>query len=170
MTLAPPLPPQPLKLIVAGSRKILSQQVVSTAIEMWMARNNREKRPAWPSEIVHGDCYGVDRKADWWAAQHGIKRYPFPAQWERGKKAGPIRNRHMAEYGDELLAIWDGVSRGTANMIDTMRGLKKPTTVVMVVRSPGGTAPDVYIAPDPPTPAQLATLNRVPRTRSLPHH
>lgn len=42
----------------------------------------------------------------------------FPADWNKyGKKAGPIRNKKMANYAEALLAIWDGKSCGTKNMI-----------------------------------------------------
>jgi hypothetical protein len=42
----------------------------------------------------------------------------FPADWRLyGRSAGMIRNRQMANYADALLAIWDGRSPGTANMI-----------------------------------------------------
>lgn len=42
----------------------------------------------------------------------------FPADWDRrGRAAGRIRNREMAKHADALIAVWDGESRGTANMI-----------------------------------------------------
>jgi hypothetical protein len=41
-----------------------------------------------------------------------------------GKSAGPIRNRAMAEYAGALIAIWDGSSRGTLNMIETAKKLE----------------------------------------------
>jgi hypothetical protein len=37
----------------------------------------------------------------------------------------------MAEYADCLIAVWDGSSRGTKNMIDEMNKLKKPVFVIM---------------------------------------
>jgi hypothetical protein len=51
----------------------------------------------------------------------------FPAEWiTYGMKAGPIRNHGMAQYADALIAIWDGKSKGTGNMIACARrrGLK----------------------------------------------
>lgn len=48
----------------------------------------------------------------------------FPADWGKyGKSAGVLRNKQMAEYADGLIAFWDGKSRGTANMIETAKGL-----------------------------------------------
>jgi hypothetical protein len=46
----------------------------------------------------------------------------FPADWDRfGRSAGPKRNKQMAEYGDALIAVWDGESRGTKTMIEFAR-------------------------------------------------
>ena len=45
----------------------------------------------------------------------------FVAEWDvRGRSAGLERNRAMADAGDQLLAVWDGYSRGTRHMIDEM--------------------------------------------------
>ena len=35
----------------------------------------------------------------------------------------------MAEYADALIAIWNGISRGTKHMIDIMKEKTKPTFV-----------------------------------------
>jgi predicted Rossmann fold nucleotide-binding protein DprA/Smf involved in DNA uptake len=51
----------------------------------------------------------------------------FPADWNKhGRGAGMIRNRLMAHNADALIAVWDGVSSGTDNMISLakVRGLK----------------------------------------------
>lgn len=57
-----------------------------------------------------------------------VKR--FPADWDRhGRAAGPIRNCQMAQYADALIAIWDGKSRGTKNMIDEMNKCGKPVLI-----------------------------------------
>lgn len=55
----------------------------------------------------------------------------FPADWDLGKRAGPIRNAQMAEKGTHLLAFWDGESNGTKNMISEA---KKRNLEVRVVR------------------------------------
>jgi hypothetical protein len=79
------------------------------------------------SEVVSG-CSGiVDLYGEKWARFVGIPVKSFPADWTAyGRKAGPIRNRMMAEYAEALIAVWDGKSRGTKNMIEEARkrGLK----------------------------------------------
>ena len=50
--------------------------------------------------------------------------------WKKyGKQSGMVRNAEMAEIADELVAIWDGESRGTAAMIGVMKKRVKPVTV-----------------------------------------
>ncbi|MCR4582518.1 MAG: hypothetical protein K5764_03060 [Prevotella sp.] len=52
-------------------------------------------------------------------------RLPFelhPAKWRLlGKAAGMVRNAEMAKCSDELIAFWDGESRGTKHMINFAR-------------------------------------------------
>jgi hypothetical protein len=82
------------------------------------------------AEIVSGGARGVDQLGEQWAKQHHVPVRQFPAQWDRfGKSAGMIRNLEMAQYADGLVAIWDGHSRGTANMIATMKRLGKKVFV-----------------------------------------
>jgi hypothetical protein len=82
------------------------------------------------TEVVHGGARGIDEAAGRWAAYMGLPVRVFPADWTSfGRSAGPRRNREMAQYADRLVAIWDGKSRGTGNMIETMRSLGKPVCV-----------------------------------------
>jgi hypothetical protein len=67
--------------------------------------------------IVSGTARGGDRLGENWAKENGVEIRQFPAEWNKhGKSAGMIRNKEMAEYATELLLIWDGESRGSANM------------------------------------------------------
>ncbi|GAA4139709.1 hypothetical protein GCM10022216_18100 [Sphingobacterium kyonggiense] len=49
---------------------------------------------------------------------NGIPIKQFPADWSQGKKAGYLRNKQMAKYATHLIAICDGESKGTKNIID----------------------------------------------------
>jgi len=84
-------------------------------------------------EVVSGMAPGVDTTAYEWAARHRIVRTPFPADWDTyGKSAGMRRNKEMGDYADELLAIWDGKSKGTGNMIAYMKSLGKPVQITYI--------------------------------------
>jgi hypothetical protein len=98
-----------MKTIVAGGRDITDFQLVVRAMA----------EVPWPiSEVVSGACRGVDLLGEQVAANRQIPIKRFPADWEKfGLSAGPMRNAEMAEYADALILIWDGKSKGSANML-----------------------------------------------------
>lgn len=110
-----------MKVIVAGSRGITSYDCVLHAIL------EAKRRGILVTELVSGTATGVDIIGETIAKEHDIPIVRFPAEWKRyGKAAGYYRNREMAKYADALIAVWDGKSKGTKNMIDlaTAFGLK----------------------------------------------
>jgi len=120
-----------LKLIVSGSRT-LGERPEGTGAE-WIKRGEDERAEIikvlnWITysltvrAVLHGACpTGADAIADKWA-EGKFKIITFPADWNgSGKKAGPLRNKHMAESGDFLVAFWDGKSAGTKSMIAEAR-------------------------------------------------
>lgn len=115
-----------MKVIIAGCRRLCDPIVTAELVR----RTMRESFPDC-TEVVSGGAFGVDEIGEAWAEANSVPVKKFKAAWdEYGKSAGPIRNRQMAEYADALLAVWDGKSPGTKNMIHeaTKRGL-----VVLVV-------------------------------------
>lgn len=97
-----------MKTIIAGSRGINDYDLLCMIIK-W-----RDK-PI--TEVVSGGAYGVDKMGEEWAYENKVPVKCFYPDWSIGKSAGPIRNRKMADYAEALIALWDGHSRGTANMI-----------------------------------------------------
>ena len=74
---------------------------------------------------------GADSLGHFFAIQHNVAKYKFPADWIKyGKGAGFIRNKQMGDFADGLLAFWDGESRGTKQMVEYMRSLGKPVHIV----------------------------------------
>jgi hypothetical protein len=68
--------------------------------------------------IVSGGAKGADKLAERYANARGLELHVFPAHWDMfGKKAGMMRNREIIQNCDGLIAFWDGVSEGTANII-----------------------------------------------------
>jgi len=125
-----------VKLIIAGSRDIDDKHVCKL-IDLAL-----EDAPFEVTEVVSGAARGVDREGERWAEQRGIPVKRFPADWAvLGRSAGIQRNLEMARYGDALIAIWDGKSRGTAHMIDTMNRVGKYVKVIEVRSATPHTTP-----------------------------
>jgi hypothetical protein len=108
--------------IIAGGRDIQgseAERLIKAAIEACGFKGEI-------TGIMHGDCRGIDKMAgsllaDLWPI------HPVPAEWTKyGKPAGPIRNAKMAKMAQALIAIWEGKSSGTADMIEKAKkeGLK----------------------------------------------
>ncbi len=71
------------------------------------------------SEIVSGGAKGVDTMAKNFANSKGIKLTEFLPEYEKYGRAAPLkRNLEIIDYADEVIAFWDGKSRGTKFVID----------------------------------------------------
>ena len=102
-----------MKLIIAGSRDIENPLYIDSNMKIITSKYGI------PNEIIHGGAKGPDTHGKKWAERKNIKTNKFVPKWnEYGRSAGPIRNSEMAQYGDVLLAIWDGESSGTKDMIE----------------------------------------------------
>jgi hypothetical protein len=107
-----------MKVIIAGSRGITDEQTIFNAI-----KNSGFEI----TEVVSGGAIGVDKFGEKYANRYDIPLKVFLPDWEKKKSAaGIIRNAEMARYADALIAVWDGESKGTKNMIEVAerKGLK----------------------------------------------
>lgn len=120
-----------MKLIIAGSRTLSFscygiQGLIYTILGAFPL----------PLEVVSGGAKGIDESGEEFVKlikEDTIFLTRFPADWDKhGKAAGPIRNKQMADYADALLLIWDGKSKGSANMKTTMQKLNKPIYEVII--------------------------------------
>ena len=125
-----------MKMIVAGSRTIGYHIVNNNTkdhveeISKVFALLNGSYNKCIINEVVSGTALGADELGEMWAIDHDIPIKRFKPDWKQhGKAAGPIRNKQMAEYADAAIVFWDGSSKGSKNMIDTMKKLNKPVTV-----------------------------------------
>lgn len=110
-----------MKVIIAGGRDFNDYNLLEKSCDFYL-QNVKEV------EIVSGkqrtrnyvgsEDYGADFLGEKYATNRGYKVKEFPADWNLGKSAGPVRNNEMAEYADYLIAFWNGKSKGTKNMID----------------------------------------------------
>lgn len=104
-----------MKVIIAGGR-----QLPISENKIWLVSDAIHKS-GWKdqiTEIVSGGCRGIDLAGEQFADDYKIPVKRFMPDWEHeGKAAGPIRNSQMANYADALILIWDGSSRGSADML-----------------------------------------------------
>lgn len=78
------------------------------------------------SEVVCGGANGMDTAGEKWAIENNIPVVKFIPDWKlKGKRAGPIRNHEMGVYADFALIVHEN-SPGSINMVNNMKGLKKP--------------------------------------------
>lgn len=115
-----------MKTIIAGGRDYHDYAHVKKQLEHF-------RKTHVITEIVSGGAKGADALGEQYAEEMNIKLKIYHADWEKnGRAAGPIRNQKMGDYADQLVAVWDGKSKGTKNMIDYMNKLKKPVFVIWV--------------------------------------
>ena len=118
-----------MKVIVAGSRAINDKAEVAKAIESTKLKI---------TEIVIGNARGVDAIAENYANIIHANIKVFPAETEKyGQPAGRFRNEQMAKHADAMIAIWDGQSTGTRDMIQAMNKEGKPVYVYLVKSEKG---------------------------------
>jgi len=84
------------------------------------------------TEVISGGAAGVDKLAERFAQEKGLPLTIIRADWRKGKEAGPMRNQQIVEAADQVIAIWDGQSRGTADTIRRAKKVGKPVKVVQI--------------------------------------
>lgn len=115
-----------MKTIIAGSRTLGAAHLASALLLC-----------PWTHEIsivVSGCAPGIDIAGEDWAWRRRLPIERHFADWKRfGRGAGPMRNREMANSAEALLAVHDGRSPGTADMIAVARA-RRLRVFVHVVR------------------------------------
>lgn len=86
--------------------------------------------------LTFGDASGIDAFAEGWCAFNNISYSRYKADWNKhGKAAGVLRNMDMYDevQPDLVLAFWDGISKGTKQMIDYALKFKSEVRVIHLV-------------------------------------
>lgn len=118
-------------LVIVGSRTITDYQILLSVLS-----KVTDSPTIGQFEVVTGDANGVDALARRWAEKNDCDITVFEAQWDTlGRGAGPARNEEMAGYAapdGTVVALWDGESSGTRDMIDRAleNGLETHVSVV----------------------------------------
>lgn len=111
---------RPVRVLVCGSRAWTD----TAAIERRLALLPHS------ATVLHGAALGADTHADHAARRLGLSVRRFPADWSRGRRAGPERNLRMLDHRPDLVIAFqrDG-SRGTQHTIDEARRRGIPVEV-----------------------------------------
>ncbi|MBR6251809.1 MAG: DUF2493 domain-containing protein [Bacteroidales bacterium] len=106
-----------MKLAIVGSRSITKEGIVAEAINHFNLK---------PGIIVSGGAKGIDSLAAKYARENKIPLIEFKPDYQRYGRAAPIlRNTTIIEHSDVVLAIHDGVSKGTLDSIKKAKNLGK---------------------------------------------
>jgi hypothetical protein len=133
--------PEGINVIIAGSRnvhpsyfKALESKIQKVLWDMCSVyfRRYGGQDDNWVASIISGGARGGDAIGERYAKKNGIKLQVFPAEWDKygRKSAGMIRNGVMEKEAHAVLAIWDGKSSGTRNMIERMHNAGKAAVII----------------------------------------
>lgn len=116
-----------MRVIVCGSRRWHDRETIVDRLYLLAMEASPEE-----VTIVHGAAQGADRIVEQEAQKAGMLIERYPAQWGGlGKRAGLIRNAHMASLGADLcIAFWDRKSTGTAHMMSEAKRRGIPVEVI----------------------------------------
>ena len=112
-----------MKLLIAGSRNIKEYDVkkyITDAVTL----------------IICGGAVGVDSLAEQAADELGISKLVLRPEYKKYGKAAPlIRNREMVEMADEVVVIWDGISRGAKYTAKYAKEKNKKITLINITET-----------------------------------
>ena len=110
-----------MKVAIIGSRT--ADEHIDRAILRYL--------PPTATEIVSGGAEGVDTAAARIAHQLRIPLRVFEPDYAAyGKRAPLMRNAQIIDYADEVLAFWDGSSRGTMHVIAACIKQGRPVRII----------------------------------------
>ena len=111
---------------VIGSRTFKDQSLFNEVMQriiMLHIENN--------IKIISGGARGADTMANWFAQENGFPFTEYLPDWDRyGKRAGYIRNTQIVESSHEVVAFWDGKSKGTAMSLYLCKTHHVPVTII----------------------------------------
>jgi hypothetical protein len=127
-------------ICVCGSRDFNDQALMNDTLDSLLHAIGQ-------FHIVSGGARGADRCAENFARSRQLSITIIYAQWDKlGKSAGFRRNDEMLRLSDNVIAFWDGESRGTGYMIESAKKTGKPYTVIdFTDRDIGETSAPQYI-------------------------
>nr|WP_317413120.1 hypothetical protein [uncultured Solibaculum sp.] len=98
-----------MKIAIIGSRNLMV-----TDLQQYLPKDT--------TEIVSGGARGIDACAKEFAFRKGLILTEFLPKYEKFGRYAPLkRNLQIINYADEVIAFWDGKSRGTKHVIESCK-------------------------------------------------
>ncbi len=116
-----------MKVAIIGTRRLSGD--LSPVVMSYIPPN--------ATEIVSGGAEGIDCAAEKAAAALSLPMRLFLPDYSRyGRRAPLMRNLEIIRYADEVLAFWDGSSRGTMHGIAECIRSGKPVRIIPLHAAP----------------------------------
>ena len=89
--------------------------------------------PCETTLIISGGASGIDTLAEKYADTHSIPKKIIKPKYNIYGRGAPIkRNEEMVDMADEILVIWDGVSKGSDYTIKYAKKKNKNIKIITV--------------------------------------
>lgn len=124
-----------VRIGVIGSRSFNDYEMFSKELTKYLS----QETIILPVELVSGGAVGTDSMVKRYVMEHKLNDKPvmelieyLPDYEHWGKEAPLQRNQRIAAESDEMLAFWDGESRGTWYTIVCMVQMGKNVRIISV--------------------------------------
>lgn len=108
-----------MKLLIVGSRNIEKfnlSEYISPQTDL----------------IISGGAKGLDSLAEKYADEHKLSKLIIRPRYDLYGKAAPLkRNEKMVDIADEILIVWDGISKGTKYTLEYAKKKNKAVKVIL---------------------------------------
>jgi len=113
-----------MRLAIVGSRRFNNYD----SFEKTIFKNYKIENI---TEIISGGAEGADTLAEAFAIKYSIPMSIFTPEWDLyGEYAVYMRNILIIDSADEVLAFWDGLSKGTKHLIELANVATKKLIIV----------------------------------------
>lgn len=109
-----------MKTLITGSREIKDIDFVFNILNKEIKKEDI---------LIHGGALGVDLSAEVWCQKNKVKSIIIRPIFQDKKEYYLYRNAEMVGMCDKVIAIWNGVSRGTEFTIKYAQARKKLVSI-----------------------------------------
>lgn len=112
-----------MRVLICGGRDFTDSELFEKIMDEYVGKI---------TTVIHGSARGADTLGHLWGLRHNLEILEYPANWNYGKSAGPIRNAQMLTEGKPEIVIAFPGGKGTQNMIDQAKKAGIPVEVIEI--------------------------------------